>query len=527
MTKPKVIAPHSSMGSESIQRRFHSRYSPEVEARRHIDASLGGKRPSLVFIIGGGRNYLGACIGDLLPHSTCVLLQPTADFDGTEVQVPALRWSPANAEPLSSVIRTALRDERLAGGVAVIEWPPVVSCFPEISDTIRSTVMAELHKASADAATSAFWARRWLRNSLRFATGIRSAAAIAACDMPILLACAGPGLMPCLDEMRRYRGRFLLWALASAHAALAGAGLEPDLVLATDPGYWNGHHLYMAMRRGSTVAMPPSAFAPGRLFETSSIVPLDTGLSFERAALHAAGLAAQTAQSSGTSAGTAIALALASTSGAVGLVGLDLAALPASDHAQPYAFDCMEQIGASRLQPGHSRRSSRILDAYPLVEGGWRLSRSFSIYAETLAVAPEDAGRLSRCSDSPVSVPIRRTTLAHWLEQNHNNPGAARSVTECGLAPASRRSTADMLAGLVDDAVRLATAAVERSLPIPYEAALLYKALDPGHSAELLAQAARGQAEPAMLSAVIEATRSAAAQLADQHEIMPNQRSTG
>lgn len=82
-----------------------------------------------------------------------------------------------------------------------------------------------------------------------------------------------------------------------------------------------------------------------------------------------------------------------------------------------------------------------------------------------------------------------------------------------------------MLAGLLDDAGRLATAAVERSLPIPYEAALLFKALDPGHSAELLAQAARGQAEPAMLSAVITATRGAAGRLADRPETLRNPRS--
>lgn len=500
------------MGSESIQRQFHSRYAPEEEARRHLDASLDGKSPSLVFIIGGGRNYLGACVAARLPGSTCVLLQPTADFDGSEVRAPELHWSPGSAEPLRSVIRAALRDESLAGGVAIIEWPPVVSRFSEASDRIRSTLVDELQKASADAATSAFWARRWLRNSLRFATGIRLAATIAKGDMPVVVACAGPGLMPRLDELRSMRGRFSLWALASAHAALSAAGLQTDLIIATDPGYWNGHHLYEAMRRGTPVAMPPSAFAPGRLFESSAIVPLDTGLSFERAALRAAGLTGLEAQASGTSAGTALALALASTTGTVAVLGLDLAALPASDHARPYAFDYLDWHGESRLQPEHSTRSKRIIDMYPLRVGLWRMSRSFSTYAATLAVEPAEARRVGRCSDSPVGLPIASETLTQTLSRAQSGPNPVRAGVVAGEA-ARKKSTRGMLTELVDDAQRLARVAVEQGRPIPYEAALVFKALDPRHSSELLAQAARGRADTKMLEAVVTATRAAAEEL--------------
>jgi len=486
------------------------------EARRHVLAALDGKHPSVVFIIGGGRNYIGSIIGELLPYAITVLLQPTAEFDGTEVRLPALHWSPASAEPLASVIGSALGGERLAGGVALIEWPPVVAQFPETSDMIRSMALAELQKASANAATSAFWAGRWLRNSLRFASAIVHVAAIEAGDAPIIVACAGPGLAGSLGDIHRHRHAVSLWSLASAHAALNKAGLEPDLVLATDPGYWNGHHLYEAIRHGTPVAMPPSAFAPGHLFAGSPIVPLDTGLSFERAAIQATGVPARTAMASGSSAGTAIALALASTTGLVGVVGLDLAAQATADHAMPYALDFVESDHTTRLQPSYSRRSARILDAYPGHDRDWRLSRAFDTYASTITVASQDRARTFRCSDSPVELPIRRSTIG----QSVAHPSMVRQarVTLRGdrtCLTDSGPATRAMLEHLIADAQDQAASAMTSGMPIPYEAALLFKALDPGHSAELLALAARAEADTEMLSAVVTASRLAAALLVD------------
>jgi hypothetical protein len=517
----KVNVPPSSMASEARLRLFHSKYAPEDEARRHVDASLEDKHPSLVFIIGGGRNYIGDYICRCLPDTVSVLLQPSAEFDGDEVNTPRLRWSPSNAEPLASVIRTALADERLAGGLALIEWPPVVAQFQETSEMIRTTLLEELHRASADAATSAYWSGRWLRNSLKFATTSIHAATIAMGDAPIVIACAGPGLTQSIDGIRQYRDKLSLWALASAHSALIKAELEPDLVISTDPGYWNGHHLYEAIRHGAPVAMPPSAFAPGRLFENSSIVPLDTGLSFERAALQTLGLPGNQALASGSSAGTALALALASTTGMVGIAGLDLAARSLSDHAAPYAFDLMEAAHAARLKPSFSLGSARILDAYPQHHDGWRLSRSFSTYAATMTVPTADYYRVFRCSDSPVELPMRRATLDQVLAVSCAQECKPTRVHDDGRirrpAPSSP-SARGMLEDMVADAQKQAAIAIERGLPIPYESALLFKALDPGHSARLLAQAARAEADTVTLSEVVAATRLAAERLSDAYD---------
>lgn len=508
------------MPSEARPRLFHSQYAPEDEARRHVDASLKNKHPSLVFILGGGRNFIGDHIRRRLPHAVSVLLQPSAQFDGDEVHVPRLRWSPSSAEPLVSVIRAALADERLAGGVAMIEWPPVVAQFQETSDMIRTTLLEELGRASADAATSAYWSGRWLRNSLKFATTSMHTATIAAGDAPIVIACAGPGLAHNLDDIRRYRDRLSLWALASAHAALIKEGLEPDLVISTDPGYWNGHHLYEAIRRGAPVAMPPSAFAPGRLFENSSIVPLDTGLLFERAALQTLGLSGNQALASGSSAGTALAFALASTTGMVGITGLDLAARSLSDHATPYAFDVLEVMRSSRLEPSISSRSARILDTYPQHHEGWRLSRSFSTYAATMSVPPDDYHRVLRCSDSPIELPLRRATLDQVMAESCIQPRTLAQLHDDGRIRKpgqSNPSAHGILEDMVVNAQKHAAGAIESGRPIPYEAALLFKALDPGHSAELLAKAARAEADAGMLSEVVAATRLAAERLSDTY----------
>jgi hypothetical protein len=497
--------------ADSTPSSFHSRYDPVREAARHVDAVLAGKRPSVIFIIGGGLNYIGSVAAERFPKATRVSLQPSDIFDGKELDSPSLRWSPSSGSSLYATISMAVADNRLAGGVAIVEWPPVVARFEAGSERIRRVLRDVLETASADSATTGFWASRWLRNSVRFAIAVSGEAAVARGDGPIVVACAGPSLESSLPGIRRVRADIALWALASAVPALLKGGLRPDMTVSTDPGFWNGSHLRASRDAGIPIAMPPSAFASGETLSSSDVLSLDTGLCFERIAIDAAGLSSERTSPAGSAAGSALALALRLTSGRVLLAGYDLAALGLQEHCRPYSFDVLDETSEARLSPALSARTARVLTGYPEPSGPWRRSRAFSAYAATIRASPEDEDRVFRSGTSPIETGMRRGGIDDIMGGSGEPPvcmplAGRRRRTEADTRAAMR----DALCALADRSLYASLAAIKEGTPLPYEATLFYKALAPKTAAPLIADAARGQSTVAAAAAADAAAREAA-----------------
>ncbi len=489
----------------------HSRYAPRKEAERLVDSSIGGKRPAVVFIAGGGLNYIGLVVAQRFPKAIIVSMQPCEDFNGLELAPAAYCWSPSCARTPFSVAAEALSGHHASGGVAVIEWSPVLSRYPEQSGRIRRAIRDALEAASSDAATSAFWARRWLRNCVRFTSAVSNNHSIVPGSSTIVIACAGPGLMDTLREIAIMREKIGLWALSSALPALRRYGIEPDLVIATDPGFWSAAHLRTAAGSKIPVAMPPSAYAPASILETSPIVALDTGLSFERAALGALGLRGLEAEAAGSAAGTALSMALSATSGPVVLAGYDLAARASDDHARPYAFDILDELASSRIMPFVSSRSTRIFDTFQVTAGSWRLSRAFSAYASTIRATAADENRVYRVSGSPVDTGMQRAGPGDMPAAGGTTPLIVSKPSPTGTRHSRSAAMQSMLDDLVDHAFEDAREAVEHTVPVPYSAALIFKALAPRDSAAFIAEAARASASETDMATLEPAVRAAAA----------------
>lgn len=482
---------------ETVRAGFHSRYAPMREAERFVEAKLEGRTPSLVFVLGGGLNYIGDAIEKRLPGAYIALIQPCNDFDGRVLGTRHAYWSPGSDRALGAAISDAFHEGRGAGGVAVIEWEPVLSRFPQEAAEIRGQLAAALEREAGDAATRSFWARRWLRNSLAFARSVRATAALAPGTADLVLACAGPGLASALPAIAAARDGIALWCLASAHQCLQAHGLEPDCVIATDPGHWNSLHLRAATRSRAILALPPSARVPASLLSgASAIAPFSTGMSFESGCMDAVGMGYGYASASGSAAGTALSLAAGATSGTIWLCGFDLAALGLREHASAYAFDALDEAGADRLDGALSRRYDRVLERYPARLGGWRLSRAFSSYADSTLVPAGAAGRCFRLSASPVETAIPRPETGR--DAIGSGAGTAKPGFVAGPACLPTEDRRPLLAEFLGSLASLAEteidAALESRRPIDPERCLSLWALAGKSAAPLVAQAARGRA---------------------------------
>jgi hypothetical protein len=433
-----------------------------------------------------------------------VVLQPSPIFDQLEICQPSFRWSPSSSASLDDVLHASLQGEYISGGISIVEWNPVMQAFPETGERIRQSLRIALELASSQSATASFWAYRWLRNSVRYAmnTTVQTEMSMGS-TTPIVVACAGPGLSGFYSRLREIRDRISLWCLASASLALRAQGLIPDLVIATDPGFWNAYHLHDSVGKPVPIAMPSSAYAPHAVLEYGAILPLDTGLTFERIALQAIGARSISADSSGSSAGTALSLALSATSGSVFLLGLDLAARGNEDHSRPYAFDILDTIASTRSEPEYSLRSTRILDTYTVSLPPWRTSRPFSAYAQTIKVHGSHHGRAFRCGDSPIVIGIPASGLN--IGSNTSPPGDAIRFSSTRISIDADTRITKLTEGFstaIEAASSEARQAIEACRPMHHTAALLYRALAGKHAAEAIANTARACAKPQSIDAL-------------------------
>jgi hypothetical protein len=389
---------------------LHSRFDPSREAERFAAASLGAGRPPAVVILGPCLDYLGEAVRRMLPGTTIVSIQHSPFFRGKEVFEADFRWYPDSPESLDAFLDAAL-DEDSISGVAALSWPPSDIAFPDEARAASLALRASLDRLASSSATVKVFGRRWIANACRGFLLVESAIVPKASEAPVVVAAAGPTLPRSLREIEPMRGSFVLIAVSSALAACRAAGLEPDLVVATDGGNWSRLHLYPLSGSPSPLASPLTALPSSSLSRKAPFLLIDQGGFAESELLPGLGVPAGSIARlppHGTVSGTAIHLASRLSSGPIVAAGLDLACMGDLDHARPHGFDFLSSLASHRLAPEERSRWSRSRDSAPdpLPSPSWRTSRSLAAYAAALDLSMSALrGRLFRLNPSPAPLP--------------------------------------------------------------------------------------------------------------------------
>ena len=384
---------------------LHSPYAPEREAERFIERMLGDRAPTAIVLIAPCLDYLSPLLRARFPGATIAALQPDAFFRDKEMGGEDAIWYPDSALSLADFLDRAI-DEDAVSGLAVLEWQPGVQAFPEAAARFREALRFSLDRLTGSAATIKAFGRRWVANACRSFLLVERIAAPFELSCPVVLAAAGPSLGASLAALAPYRRRFALLAVSSALAACRAAGMEPDLVVATDGGFWSRVHLYPLARRPALLAAPLTALPSAQLWRGLPLLLLDQRSFAESALLPALGEALGLPPH-GTVAGSGLRLAARLSSGPIVAAGLDLAARGEQEHASPHAFDGILAAAEKRLAPRSSSSYARMLETAPLPtrSGAWRRSRSLASYAEALGCDAADyPGRLFRLDPSPVEI---------------------------------------------------------------------------------------------------------------------------
>jgi hypothetical protein len=347
---------------DSASRKLHSRYNPQAEAERYIDALALPKGIRYFILVEPGLGYTIPVLARRFPEAGIFALH-TEDprlfgpaYQGTG---KASVWSPESGAGLEDFLEREIPDTR-ASTLRILEWRPSLNYYRERYLRILSTAAEFVKRSDANSRTVSNFGRRWFRNFLRNQRLLGSFPVFGRLSLPALIAGAGPSLEEAIPQIRRLReeGCFVI-APSSSVMALAAGGLTPDLILSTDGGGWALLHLYECLRSAAPVIAASLGAALPSQCGSLPLLPLSDGSLWQRLVLETLGMPRLALPQRGTVTASALDLAFALGAKEACLAGMDLGLRDIRSHARPYSFDRLLSGQACRFRPGYSQAFTR------------------------------------------------------------------------------------------------------------------------------------------------------------------------
>ena len=363
----------------SVQGKYlHSKYNPQNEGERFAESLQADFSPLCVFILEPALSYCAKAIKKRFPEATVCAIRFTTDFSEQDKLWDRVFYaSPSSQIPLSEHLFNTLGEEKLISSLS-FDWNPTKAVFQSESTNAWNEIKKAILKARDVIATRAYFSKRWLKNSVIFASKIRKTFLLEKGSSPVIIAASGPSLTTSLPFLREKRDAFFLIALSSAFMPLLKNSIVPDLVISTDGGFWAKKHLDFYRNKSCAIAIEAEGAAPKKLLENENIVPLCYEDGLEKEFLDSISCPYMLSERNGTVAGTALCFANTLTSGNIYLCGLDQAPSTAFQHVQPNALESGNEKYDFRLKNKETRiTASRFNSAASLeIYRNWFISNS-------------------------------------------------------------------------------------------------------------------------------------------------------
>ena len=379
ISKSRAGEPTAAIGSL----RIHSNYNPDEEARRFLDKHvLGTKRSTTIAIIGAGLGYLDRLLKSSTPNSKIIAIHLDSALYHNRIPSPptgnpVYRWHPGMGVDIESFLLETLHESDVKG-LRIISWHPSIKARLKLANKVSDALKLVARRYAGNVDTTATFGRLWIKNTLRNFMNLGEFVVPVKLKQPIVLAASGPSLEYVLKELHTHRHNFQLWALPSALPALTGTGLEPDLIVASDPGYWALQHQRFYTEE-VPIAMPLSSSTPP---PNTRVLLLNQGAAIESELIRSGGRPSISVPSMGTVAATALEVWKCLSEGPLILTGLDLCWFDLRSHSRPHAFDAWITSKSYRLNPSNNIYWKRAETLSPVRLGKFRVGPALETYAD-------------------------------------------------------------------------------------------------------------------------------------------------
>ena len=354
----KAVILKAKNGSDTctVAGRFlHSAYNPEREAAQYVAKLTVDFVPRCILIIEPGLSYCAIALRDRFPQARLCCIRLTTDFSSYDVLWDTVFYASGAPQKDAEALYNSIGEESLCALFAAA-WAPSEQVFASEVQTAWLSIKQAVLKGRDVLYTRAYFAKRWLKNTVRFAQQLTHPALLQRAQCPIVIAASGTSLATSLPKLAEYRRHFFLIAASSALLPLLHAGIQPDIVISTDGGYWAKEHLRaLAAHKEIALALAVEGASPAQLLQAHTIIPLVYQDSIAVPLLTASNIPFMYAARNGTVSGTALQLAAAITTGDIFICGLDLAASVGFQHTQPNALEARACSFDMRLHTKETR----------------------------------------------------------------------------------------------------------------------------------------------------------------------------
>ena len=358
---------------------LHSKYNPQAEGERFADSIKADFSPLCVFILEPALSYCAETLKKKFPDADLCAVRFSKDFAESDSKWDKVFYISGSGIPLSEILYNSLGEEKLISSLA-FDWPPSKNVFPEESILSWQEIKKAVLKARDIIVTRAYFSKRWLKNSLIFASQIKKTLMLEKGNIPVVLAASGPSLKTSLSFLKKYRSFFFLIAVSSAFMPLEQNDLMADLVISSDGGYWAKRHLIFSGRKNQApvFALESESSVPKELLNQNEVLPLCYADGLENDFLDSIGCPYMLSERNGTVAGTALCFAHSLTDGNIFLCGFDQAPSPSFQHTQPNALEQDNSKKDFRLKTTETRMTASRFNSKASLEiyRNWFISNS-------------------------------------------------------------------------------------------------------------------------------------------------------
>ena len=360
---------------------IHSSFNPKKEAEKFIDSHCTGSS-SVFLVLGPGLSYIQPLLNARFPHSRVIsLFYHTLFYQRFDVN-DKNSWFPEFKETLPEFLRNRIH-EYDSDGLCVVEWAPSARIFPKVSRYVNSVIHQLLREYSGSMAVTRTFGKKWFLNTITNYISIDQYAEIRKANHPVVIAASGPSLEQSLTLLRKYRKKYYLWALPSSLNFLTNAGISPDMIISTDPGFFAGYHLVSLEKYSDVPVAMPLTSHPLPRSAANCVIPLHQHTWIEKLFLPSLSLPFLNAGSHGTVAGTALEMTRYASPPAVLFTGLDLCFFDIQEHVKPHTFDTIIAASANRMSSIETLYTSRAIQLAPKLHIQEHIRTSISLETYT------------------------------------------------------------------------------------------------------------------------------------------------
>ncbi len=321
---------------------IHSSYDPVAEANTFLKQQNYIRNPYLFILIGPGLGYLKASITNTYPDANIFSIYLDKEIFNLSIKT-GINWFYGSKTNLSSMLSNFIPDFQLLE-TTILKWIPCTSKYPERTKNIDSIIHQFFLERKGSIFTTGGFGKTWLRNINLNILKKRKLLSINNFDSPVIITASGPSLNDSIVLLKKYRNKFVLAALSSSLTALNNAGILPDFIFHTDPGYWAKEHLKSIGNCTIPIIMPLTSSFHSSL--KNPIILINQCSYVEKIILNENYIKIP---SHGTVAGTAYLFFRQLSNNPIIFAGLDLCYNDLQQHVIPHSFDVIFDLKQNRL----------------------------------------------------------------------------------------------------------------------------------------------------------------------------------